>query len=104
MFPLCFSSYTVLFSFHLFLLAFRSQADSGEEITDSFLYPRFKLGAQSGLDGSSRAAGLLKIKRLAQTCSVEFFSSDLLVCLSYWLLVPGLAVLLINKSSNNGSM
>ena len=43
-----FSSCRVLFSFRLFLLAFRSQAVSGEEITDNFVYPRFKLGAQSG--------------------------------------------------------
>ena len=40
------------------------------------MYPRFKLGAQPGLDGSNRAAGLLKIKWLPQTCSAEFFSAS----------------------------
>ena len=49
---------TVLLLCRLFLLVFRSQVDSGEEITDIFLYPRLKLGAQSGLDGSNRTAGL----------------------------------------------
>ena len=41
-----------------------------------FLYSRFKLGAQPGLDGSDRAACLPKIKWLPQTCSVEFFSAS----------------------------
>ena len=49
---------TVLFLCRLFLLVFHSQVDSGEEITDIFLYRRLKLGAQSGLDGSNRTAGL----------------------------------------------
>ena len=92
LFPLCFSSCTVLFSFCLLLLAFHSQADSGEEITDNFLHPRFKLGAQSGLDGSNRIAGLPKIKWLPQTCSVKFFSAS-------WDGVKSLRLILYNHIS-----
>ena len=177
--------HTKKFVSRLLLLVFRSQADSGEEIND-ILNPEFKLGAQSGLDGSNRAAGMPKIKWLPQTCSVELFSrswdgvnlcdwflitihhasaqiifvkfhlyslclvdkkpffrsiatifcttsnsarrdhdfqfkenkfnkdskqflwilllSDLLVCLSHWLLLSGLPVLSKNKSFYNGSM
>ena len=65
--------HTKKFVSRLLLLVFRSQADSGEEIND-ILNPEFKLGAQSGLDGSNRAAGMPKIKWLSQTCSVELFS------------------------------
>ena len=47
---------------------------SCDEITDKFLYPRFKFGAQSEFSGSNRAAGLLEIERLPKTYNVEFFS------------------------------
>ena len=43
----------------------------------NFLYGRFKLGAQSGLNGSNRVATLAKMKSPLQTFNVEFFSASL---------------------------
>ena len=66
---------------------------SCDEITDKFLYPRFKFGAQSEFSGSNRAAGLLEIERLPQTYNVELFSGR-------WDAVKSLPLILDNHTSH----
>ena len=65
---------------------------SCDEISDKFLYPRFKFGAQSEFSGSNRAAGLLEIERLPKTYNVEFFSGR-------WDAVKSLPLILDNHTS-----